>query len=94
MSPLLWSMSSVRGRIRRSSLAFTGTCPVWLVTSGIRVNCPVMLKNIAHQSVLGGHSILLVTAAKPINDLAAQDSACGLERRLKHCAGFGDPCDR
>lgn len=44
----------------------------------------MVAKNIAHQAVLGGQSTLFITAAQLLLDLAAQDSARGLERRLKH----------
>lgn len=44
----------------------------------------MILKNIAHEAVLAGHSALVLTAAKLLNDLSAQDSARGLERRLKY----------
>jgi DNA replication protein DnaC len=44
----------------------------------------MIVKNICHQAVLTGVSTLFVTAAQLLLDLAAQDSARGLERRLKH----------
>jgi len=44
----------------------------------------MILKNIAHQAVLAGQTALLVTAARLLNDLGAQDSTRGLERRIKH----------
>lgn len=44
----------------------------------------MILKNIAHNAVLAGQSVLFITAAKMLNDLSAQDSARGLERRIKH----------
>jgi DNA replication protein DnaC len=44
----------------------------------------MIAKNIAHQAVLAGHSVLFITAAQLLLDLAAQDSARGLERRLRH----------
>jgi len=43
-----------------------------------------LAKNIAHQAVLGGHSVLFATAAQLLLDLAAQDSPRALERRLRH----------
>jgi DNA replication protein DnaC len=43
-----------------------------------------LAKNIAHQAVLAGHSVLFVTAAQLLLDLAAQDSPRALERRLRH----------
>jgi DNA replication protein DnaC len=44
----------------------------------------MIARNIAHQAVLAGHSVLLVTAAQLLLDLAAQDSARALERRFRH----------
>ena len=44
----------------------------------------MIAQNIAHQAVLAGHSVLFVTAAQLLLDLAGQDSARGLERRLRH----------
>ena len=44
----------------------------------------LIAQNIAHQAVLSGHSVLFLTAAQLLLDLAGQDSARGLERRLRH----------
>ena len=46
----------------------------------------MILKNIAHEAILAGHSVLMVTAAQLITDLSAQESARGLDRRFKHYA--------
>jgi len=46
----------------------------------------MVAQNIAHQAILAGHSVLLVTAAQLLLDLAGQDSARALDRRLKHYA--------
>lgn len=46
----------------------------------------MIAQNIAHQAVLNGHSVLFTTAAQLLLDLAAQESARALERRLKHYA--------
>ncbi len=43
-------------------------------------------QNIAHQAILAGHSVLFLTAAQLLLDLAAQDSARALDRRLQHYA--------
>ncbi len=40
--------------------------------------------NIAHAAILAGHSVLMVTAAQLLLDLGAQDSARGLDRRLRY----------
>jgi len=47
----------------------------------------MLAQNIAHQAVLAGHSVLFVTAAQLLLDLGGQDSARGLERRLRHYCG-------
>jgi DNA replication protein DnaC len=52
----------------------------------------MILKNIAHNAVLEGHTVLVVTAAKLLNDLSAQDSPRGLERRLKYYTGVTILC--
>jgi DNA replication protein DnaC len=44
----------------------------------------MIARNIAHQAVLAGHSVIFVTAAQLLLDLAAQDSARALERRFRH----------
>jgi DNA replication protein DnaC len=44
----------------------------------------MIARNIAHQAVTAGHSVLFVTAAQLLLDLAAQDSARALERRFRH----------
>ncbi len=43
-------------------------------------------KNIAHQAVLNGYTVMFTTAAQMLNDLAAIDSDSGLKRRLKYYA--------
>ena len=44
----------------------------------------MLAKNIAHQTVLAGHSALFTTAADLLLDLNGQETARALERRLKH----------
>jgi DNA replication protein DnaC len=44
----------------------------------------MIARNICHQAVIKGHSALFTTAAQCLLDLASQDSARALERRLKH----------
>jgi DNA replication protein DnaC len=43
-------------------------------------------QNIAHQAILAGHSVLFLPAAQLLLDLAAQDSARALDRRLQYYA--------
>jgi DNA replication protein DnaC len=44
----------------------------------------MIAKNIAHQAILAGHSVLFVAASQMLLDLGAQDSTRGLDRRLRH----------
>lgn len=41
-------------------------------------------RNIAHQAVIEGHTVLFTTAGQMLNELAAQDGDNALRRRLKH----------
>jgi len=41
-----------------------------------------LARNIAHQAVLAGHSVLFTSAGQMLNDLAAQDGDSALKRRL------------
>jgi DNA replication protein DnaC len=44
----------------------------------------MIAQNIGHQALLAGHSVRFVTASQLLLDLAAQDSARALDRRLRH----------
>lgn len=44
----------------------------------------MIAQNIAHQAVLAGHSVRFVTASQLLLDLAAQESARALDRRLRY----------
>jgi DNA replication protein DnaC len=46
----------------------------------------LLARNLAHAAVLQGHSALFIEASRLLLDLGAQDSARGLERRLRHYA--------
>jgi DNA replication protein DnaC len=55
-------------------------------TIGVLVNGvgkSMIIKNIAHQAILAGHSVLFVTAARMLNDLIARDSPRTLEARIR-----------
>ena len=43
----------------------------------------MIAKNLAHRALLQGHSVLCTSAAAMLNELAAEDSASALERRLR-----------
>jgi DNA replication protein DnaC len=49
----------------------------------------MIAQNIGHAAVLAGHSVLFTTAAQLLLDLSSQESARGLDRRLKHYARPG-----
>jgi len=44
----------------------------------------MLAKNIAHQAILAGHSVLFTTAAELLLDLNGQETARALERRFRH----------
>src|SRR5262249_12916032 len=46
----------------------------------------MIAQNIGQEAVLAGQSVLFTTAAQLLLDLSSQDSARGLDRRLKHYA--------
>ncbi len=48
----------------------------------------MIAKNIAHAAALAGHSALFVSASDLLLDLAKQDTARALERRLRHYTQF------
>lgn len=52
----------------------------------------MIAKNIVHNAVLAGHSALFITAADLLLDLAGQESARALDRRMKHYARFACLC--
>jgi DNA replication protein DnaC len=49
----------------------------------------MIAQNIAHQAVLSGHGVLFISAAQLLLDLAGQESARALDRRLKYFAKVG-----
>lgn len=52
----------------------------------------MIAKNIVHNAVLAGHSAHFITAADLLLDLAGQESARALDRRIKHYARFALLC--
>ncbi|MCZ7687442.1 MAG: ATP-binding protein [Sandaracinaceae bacterium] len=49
----------------------------------------MIARNIIHNAILAGRSALFISAAELLLDLGGQDSARGLDRRLKHYARIG-----
>ena len=58
--------------------------PVFIGSNG--TGKTMIARNIAHQAVLNGYSVMCITAAAMLNDLAAIDSDSTLKRRLKYYA--------
>jgi len=52
----------------------------------------MVAKNIVHNAVLAGHSALFISAADLLLDLASQETARALDRRMKHYARFSCLC--
>ena len=46
----------------------------------------MMVKNVAHQALIRGHTVRFTTAGELLGDLAALDSDTALRRRLRHYA--------
>ena len=44
----------------------------------------MIAQHLAHRALLDGHRVRFTTASAMLNDLAAQDSAAALQRRLRH----------
>lgn len=57
-----------------------------ILLGGNGVGKSTIAKNIAHQAVLKGHSVLFTSASDMLNTLAAQDGNLSLQRRLKYFA--------
>jgi DNA replication protein DnaC len=43
----------------------------------------MIVRNLAHQALLRGHTVLCVTASEMLNDLASKDTGTALERRMR-----------
>lgn len=57
-----------------------------VLLGGNGVGKSTIAKNIAHQAVLKGYSVLFTSASDMLNTLAAQDGTLSLQRRLKYFA--------
>lgn len=52
----------------------------------------MLLKNIAHQAIVAGHSVVVISAGKLLGELTATDSPSVLKRRLQYYVGIGLLC--
>lgn len=82
-----WPEKIPRERIERAlALNFVEDGANVILVGAHGLGKTMILKNIAYQAVLKGHSALFLTAARLINDLSSQESARALERRIKYYA--------
>jgi len=71
------------------SLDFIGAARNVVLVGPGGVGKSMIAQNVAHRAVLAGRSVLFLSAAKLLLDLAGQESARALERRLRHFAKVG-----
>jgi DNA replication protein DnaC len=57
-----------------------GANPILVGPNGVGKS--MLARNVAHRALLAGHTVRFTTASEMLNDLASQDSASGLRRRL------------
>ncbi len=65
------------------SLAFIGEAANVVLIGSNGLGKTMLLKNLAHQAVLHGHTARFTLASDMLHDLAAQDSTTALARRLR-----------
>ena len=88
-----WPTRIDRALIERAlALSFTNEGGNIVLVGPHGLGKTMILQNIAHQAVLKGLSVLVVTAARLINDLSAYDSPRALEQRLKQYAQISLLC--
>ena len=68
------------------SLAFLAEPANAILVGPNGVGKSTIARNIAQQAVIQGHTVLFTTAGHMLSELAAQDGANALQRRLKHYA--------
>ena len=64
-------------------LGFLGEAGNAVLVGPNGVGKSTLARNIAHQAVINGHTVLFTTASGMLNELAAQDGDSALRRRLK-----------
>lgn len=66
------------------ALSFIKTVTNIILCGPNGVGKSTLARNIAHQAVLQGHTVLFTTAGEMLNDVASQDGDNALKRRIKH----------
>jgi DNA replication protein DnaC len=69
---------------RLFSLAFLPDAENVVLVGAQGLGKTMLAKNLVHQAILQGHSALFTTAADLLLDLNSQETARGLDRRLRH----------
>jgi DNA replication protein DnaC len=68
------------------TLDFVGEAENLVLVGAQGLGKTMIAKNVVHQAILHGHSALFTTAADLLLDLNGQETARGLDRRLRHYA--------
>ena len=68
------------------TLGFMATATNVILVGPNGIGKTTLAQNLAHRAVIEGHTARFVTAAKMLGDLAGQDGAAALERRLRYYA--------
>jgi DNA replication protein DnaC len=66
------------------TLAFLKDCANVVLIGPNGVGKSTLAKNVAHQALIHGHTVLFTTAGQMLGELAALDSDSALRRRLRH----------
>lgn len=82
-----WPTRCDRGAIERlMSLEFIAETANVVLVGPNGVGKSTLVKNVAHQALIRGHTVRFTTAGELLGDLAALDSDAALRRRLRHYA--------
>lgn len=82
-----WPTRCDRGAIEGlMSLEFIAEAANVVLVGPNGVGKSMMVKNVAHQALIRGHTVRFTTAGELLGDLAALDSDTALRRRLRHYA--------
>jgi DNA replication protein DnaC len=88
-----WPTSIDRGRIESTlALGFVTPGDNIIISGPHGVGKTTILRNIAHQSVLAGHTVAVSTAQKMLQDLASIDSPSRLKKAISQLASFDVLC--
>lgn len=71
------------------TLEFLGDASNVVIVGPNGVGKTTIAKNLAHQALINGHTVLFTSAGQMLTDLTSTDSASTLRRRLHHYAAFG-----